>query len=85
MIQEIKKHKIAYAVLAVALLGCIIAFLHAWPDRMQQKIVAIIMGVFYFLWGIVVHKKNDHINAKVVFEYFAVSILAVSLLLLLLN
>ena len=85
MIKEIKNHKIAYLVLTLALFTFILSFLHAWPDRLQQKIVTISMGVFYFIWGIVVHKNYDHINGKVILEYLAVSILSVSLLLLLLN
>ncbi len=85
MIQEIKTHKLAYTVLIVALLSFVITFLHAWPDRSQQKMVVITMSTFYFFWGIMVHKASNHINAKVVFEYLAVSILSASLLLLLLN
>ena len=85
MIQEIKQHKVAYTILALALCIFVITFLHAWPDRSQQRIVTVIVGVFYFFWGITVHKKDNHINGKVIFEYLAVSLLAVSLLLLLLN
>ncbi len=85
MIQEIKKHKLAYFVLAVALVVFVVTFMHLWPDRAQQKIVVITMSTFYFFWGILVHKISRHINAKVIFEYLAVSILSASLLLLLLN
>lgn len=85
MIRDVGNHKIAYTVLAFVLFAFIVIFLHAWPDRELQRIVAVGMGFFYFIWGIVVHKKNDHINFHVVFEYLAVSVLAISLLLLLLN
>lgn len=85
MIQDIRNHKIAYIVLFFVLIGFVITFLHVWPDRFQQKIVAIAMGVFYFVWGIVVHTTNKHINSHVILEYLAVSVLGISLLLLLLN
>jgi hypothetical protein len=85
MILEIKTHKLAYMALVIALISFVITFLHVWPDRTQQKLVALAMGVFYFFWGVIVHKRHNHISPRVVGEYFAVSVLAVSLLLLLLN
>lgn len=85
MIKEVKTHKLAYFVLTLALFSFVISFLHAWPDRFQQRVVTIVMGIFYFIWGVVVHKKYNHINSKVILEYLAVSVLAVLLLLLLLN
>ncbi len=85
MMQEIKNHKIAYTVLITALVIFTVTFMHVWPDRPQQRMVVISMSAFYFLWGIVVHKNSRHINSKVVFEYLAISILAASLLLLLLK
>jgi len=85
MIRDIKTHKIAYIILALFLFGFVVSFLHFWPDRILQKYVTISLGLFYFIWGIVVHKRNNHINSRVVLEYLAVSVLAVSLLLLLLN
>lgn len=85
MIKEIKNHTVAYIILVAALLGFVVIFLHVWPDINMQRIVAVAMGLFYFLWGIVVHKRHNHINARVIFEYLAISVLAVSLLLLLLN
>lgn len=59
--------------------------MYVWPNRGQQKIVSVAMGAFYFVWGVIVHKRHNHINSKVIFEYLAVSTLAVSLLLLILN
>ena len=85
MIQEFKSHKVAYSVLLIVVLVFALSFLHAWPNRTMQKMISISMGVFYFLWGIVVHVKSDHISTKIVFEYFAMALLSVCLLLLLLN
>jgi hypothetical protein len=85
MIKEINSHKLAYSVLTLALFSFVLFFLQAWPDRNLQKMAVIGMGVFYFFWGVIVHVKSEHINSRIVFEYLAVSVLAVSLLLLLLS
>ena len=85
MIKEIREHKLAYFVLVLAIVIFVVTFLHAWPDRSQQKMIAVTMSTFYFFWGTLVHKVSNHINVKVIFEYLAVSILSASLLLLLLN
>lgn len=83
MIAEFKKHKIAYVALSIILFLFVVLFLHYWPDRSKQRIVAISMSMFYFIWGIVVHSNSRHINSKVIFEYLAVSLLAGSILILL--
>ena len=85
MINEVKTHKLAYSILITAMITFIMLFLHFWPDRIYQRFIAILMGIFYFIWGITVHNKHKHINRQVILEYFAISVLAVSLLLLLLN
>lgn len=85
MIQEIKKHTVAYTILGLALVSFVLAYLSVWPDRIQQRVIVVCMGVFYFLWGVVVHKRMAHIHPRIVVEYLAVSVLAVLLLLLLLN
>lgn len=83
MIKELKKHKIGYTVLTLILFIFALAFLHLWPDRNKQRLLTIVMGIFYFFWGIIVHIKADHINKKIVFEYLAMSLLASSILILL--
>lgn len=83
MIAEFKSHKIAYVVLSIVLFLFVVMFLHYWPDRSKQRLVAIGMSIFYFLWGVVVHSNSRHINSKVVLEYLAVSLLSGSILVLL--
>ncbi|NCS86824.1 MAG: hypothetical protein COZ34_02465 [Candidatus Pacebacteria bacterium CG_4_10_14_3_um_filter_34_15] len=83
MIAEFKSHKIAYIVLSTVLFICVLLFLHFWPDRSKQRIVAVLMSLFYFFWGIIVHKNSKHINSKVIFEYLAVSLLSGTILILL--
>lgn len=83
MITEFKSHKIAYVVLSTILFLFVVLFLHFWPDRNKQRIVAISMSLFYFFWGIFVHTNSKHINSKVIFEYLAISLLSGSILILL--
>jgi len=85
MIRDVKNHRFAYVILAVVLIGFVVLFLHVWPQRAQQRIVALSMGIFYFIWGVFVHKHNKHINSKVILEYLAAATLGVSLLLLILD
>lgn len=82
MFKEIGQHKAAFLVLALGLLLLITAFMAVWPDRMMQRLVAIVISVFYFLWGIITHTKVKTLNRKVVSEYLGVSFVALILLML---
>lgn len=84
MIQEFTSHKKSYVILIVFLLAFVLAFLHAWPNHFYQEITVVVACIFYFLWGLVVHAQQGYVSGKVVFEYFAVSVLAGCLLFLLL-
>ena len=83
MITEFKNHKFAYVVLSVVLFSFVLLFLQLWPNRSNQRLLTIGMSIFYFIWGVVVHTRLNHINRKILFEYLAVSILAGSILILL--
>jgi len=83
MIREFKNHKIGYISLTFILFVFVLLFLQLWPDRIKQRFLALSMSIFYFIWGVLVHKKANHISKKVVFEYLAVSLLAGSILFLL--
>ena len=83
MIAEFKNHKSAYSILVVVLFVFVLLFLHFWPDKNKQRSLALGMSLFYFIWGVVTHKKAGHINKKVIYEYFAVSLLVSSILILL--
>ena len=85
MVRDIKNHRKAYLVLLMALVFLVLLYMRVWPNKIQQKVIAVFMGIFYFIWGVIVHKKNKHINSKVVLEYLAVATLGVALLLLILN
>ena len=83
MIRELRRHKYAYTVLVMGLLTGITFFLGVWPDRFQQRLVVIALGVFYFTWGVVTHFKTTHLTKDVMYEYAGASLLGISILLLL--
>lgn len=82
MIKEFKNHKSAYTVLLVFLISFSSLFLYVWPDAKKQRLLVLFMAIFYFIWGVIVHKKADHITLRITLEYFAVAVLAGSILLL---
>jgi hypothetical protein len=49
---------------------------------MLQRYLAVGMGTFYFFWGLITHVKSTKITSDIVFEYLAMSMLAVLLLIL---
>jgi hypothetical protein len=72
----LKKNKVAFIILLVALLLFIFFFTKAWPNRQLQRYLAVGMGVFYFFWGVFTHIRSKKINSEVIFEYLAIAILA---------
>jgi len=83
MIREFKKHPTAYGVLLAFLVLFVLSFMHVWPNKERQRVLSVVLVVFYFLWGVVTHTKTKRLNRAVVLEYLAVSVLAGSILLLL--
>lgn len=83
MLYELRKHKYAYIILVMGLLTAITFFLGVWPDRKNQRIVVVSLGLFYFLWGITTHFKSTHLTKEIVYEYAGASLLGVSILMLL--
>ncbi len=80
MKMELFKHKLAYIVLAGALLVFVFAFMGFWPNRLLQRISIGVVVCFYFFWGTITHIKTDTLTRRVAFEYAAASILAGTLL-----
>lgn len=78
----LKKHRFAYLILFLALLSFAFFFSRFWPNKMLQRYLAVAMGVFYFFWGVITHVKSTKITSEIVFEYLAISMLAVLLLIL---
>jgi hypothetical protein len=82
MRKEFFRHIIAYTALVFILGGAVILFFAVWPDRPAQRLVAIMLAVSYFLWGIISHTKTSHLTKRVILEYLGVSVLACVLLIL---
>lgn len=73
----LKKYRFAYLILLIFLLGFIFLFMTAWPNRELQRYIAVGFGFCYFFWGVFTHIKAKRINTEIVFEYLAISLLAV--------
>lgn len=82
MKKEFLKHKLAYSSLLIVLFIIVLLYFAAWPNIKLQRIISIILALFYFLWGILTHLKSDRISKKVIFEYFLISLLAALILVL---
>jgi len=78
----LKKHRLAYLILFSALIIFSFLFSRYWPNKMMQRYLAVSMGVFYFLWGTLTHVKRKKMSSEILFEYLAISMLAVLLLIL---
>lgn len=78
----LQRNHLAYLFL-FALLGVFIfLFMRAWPNRQSQRLIAVVFGGLYFLWGIITHTKAKKINSEIVFEYLSVSMLAILIIVL---
>jgi hypothetical protein len=78
----LKKHRLAYLILFLALVSFAFSFYHFWPNKITQRYLAIGIGIFYLFWGLITHVKSTKITSEIVFEYLAISMLAVLLLIL---
>lgn len=82
MMEEIKKHQVAYIVLVLAMIALIIGFFIVWPNRVLQRILIVAMMIFYFFWGVITHLQDEYISIKIIIEYIIVSLLAGGLIFL---
>jgi hypothetical protein len=76
MFIELSRHKLAYSILLMLLFVHVCFFLAVWPDKTSLRIAALSFGLTYFCWGIFAHVKSQHLNRRIVREYFFVSLLA---------
>lgn len=82
MKKELLSHKLSYSALLLFLVTCSFLFLAVWPDVEYQRYIILLISVFYFLWGVVVHLKRKQLSKKIVFEYFGISLFAGVILML---
>ncbi len=82
MKKELLSHKLSYSALLLFLAICSFLFLAVWPDVEYQRYIVLLISAFYFLWGVVIHIKRKELSKKIVLEYFGISFLAGSVLML---
>jgi len=78
----LKRNKAAYFVLGLILFAFTFLFMRTWPNRELQRQVAVGFGISYFFWGVLTHLKSKRINSEIVFEYLAIALLAVLMIIL---
>lgn len=74
---ELSRHKVAYLILSLVMIGFVMAYLAFWPHRWWLRILSVAMAMFYVAWGITTHVKTRAITKQVVYEYLGVAGLAV--------
>ncbi len=82
MHREFLKHKIAYIILILGLVGSVVGFLGVWPNVWLQRAIIAALVVFYFLWGVVIHKQSGNLSNRIIQEYLVVALLAGGMLLI---
>lgn len=77
MMQDVKKHKIAYSLLAALAMIYLSAifFLRNLPQLLL--ISTIVFGVLYFLWGIIHHLYEKNLTGRIMLEYMLVTALGI--------
>ncbi len=85
MIQKSKTHIIYYlALFTIVMLGIIFA-LHMAYSRQGQMLIVVVTTFFYVLLGIVHHKANHDLTAKIVIEYMLIGALGMTIVSFFLN
>ena len=82
-----KKEKTAfpyeYLVLAIILASAVILLLYFPPISGKREMVALSLGVFYFLWGMWYHSRQQGLVLKIILEYLLIAVVGVAALLIL--
>ena len=82
MKQELLHHKLAYGLLLVVLISLTFLFMAVWPNRFLQRLVILVMMVFYTTWGSLTHLHVNQFTPRIFAEYASMSLLAGVMLLL---
>lgn len=72
---EVHRHKLAYLSLVIGLLGLVLAYFLAWPNLWGQRLVILLMVLFYLFWGLTAHVKTEYLSRRIVYEYLGVALL----------
>ena len=78
------KNRLYYPVLILGLGAGLTAFFHFAGQFHVRLVIAVCLGVFYFVWGVFYHAAEQNLHPKVILEYSLLSLLAVFILIALL-
>lgn len=84
-LKELKKHPLDYVVLVIGVALCLLAYTLSWPNYYEQRLWAVVLGVFYTFWGLWHHDRTNSLHAATVLEYVGLGFLATSVLFFALN
>lgn len=80
MKKKIMSHLAYYAVLLIIFgLGLWACFL-AFPNVGLQAAIIFATIISYMLWGMIHHKKNHQLTAKIMIEYILIGVLGLSMI-----
>lgn len=75
MFQDIKKHKIAYSLLAI-LATIFLSFIYVFRNTPYiLMLVTLSFGVIYFFWGVLHHYIERDLSGRIMLEYGLVTAL----------
>lgn len=83
MLEEFRKHKYHYALL-IFIQSLLLTIFVATRDQLLQHIAAVCIGVFYFLWGVIVH-TGTLLTVRLMLEYAVIGFLGSVILIVLIG
>lgn len=69
-----------FIILALILVGGVVAFFWVSPNSSLQFIIGIITSVSYVLWGLIHHSLQHDLHKRIVVEYILIGAIAIILL-----
>jgi chromate transport protein ChrA len=76
MKHELLTHRLAYTILFLGLVIYTFLFLATWPNQVIQRIVILLMGLFYVVWGVSTHLHVKMISRRLILEYVGIALLS---------
>ena len=80
IISDVKTHILEYLVLLTTALFFVVLLSVFKGEHTKQFIVVILFTLYYVMWGIIHHSRNQTLNIKIVLEYIFIGVLALLLL-----
>lgn len=82
MPEDFKRHTLHYSILFLILAFGFLGFWYFSYNPLLKRSVILVMVASYLAWGIIHHLVERNLNFKIVVEYILVTILAATVLLL---